>query len=83
MACWWSGAAVDLLSTPDVKLVSGSRSAGDMGTAVVSPSRNKAVFLASELPQLPSDRTYQLWIVGPGGGSPGLTTTPVLAISVV
>ncbi|MFJ8963261.1 anti-sigma factor domain-containing protein [Lentzea sp. NPDC102401] len=57
----------DLLNAPDAKLVSDSASAGGKGTVVVSPSRGKAVFLASGLPKLPSDRTYQLWMVGPDG----------------
>ncbi|GGN28803.1 hypothetical protein GCM10011609_85300 [Lentzea pudingi] len=57
----------DLLNAPDAKLVSDSASAGGKGTVVVSPSRGKAVFLSSGLPQLPSDRTYQLWMVGPDG----------------
>ena len=71
----------DLLSAPDAKLVSDSASAGGTGTVVVSPSRGKAVFLARGLPQLPSDRTYQLWMVGPDGPrSAGLLLDqPVLA----
>lgn len=57
----------DLLTAPDAKLLSDSGSAGGNGTVVVSSSRNKAVFLASGLPSLPADRTYQLWVVGPAG----------------
>ncbi|GAA1302099.1 anti-sigma factor [Saccharothrix xinjiangensis] len=57
----------DLLAAPDVKLVHGEVSGGGTGTAVVSPSRGAALFLARGLAELPEDRTYQLWVIGRGG----------------
>ncbi|MFD9701575.1 anti-sigma factor domain-containing protein [Lentzea sp. NPDC059081] len=61
------GQVSDLLNAPDAKLLNDAGSAGGHGTVVMSPSRNKAVFLADGLPSLPADRTYQLWVVEPGG----------------
>ncbi|WP_197288509.1 anti-sigma factor domain-containing protein [Nocardia sp. NRRL S-836] len=57
----------ELLSAPDAKLLNDAGSTGGSATVVMSPSRSKAVFLANGLPSLPSDRAYQLWVVGPGG----------------
>lgn len=61
------GQVSELLNAPDAKLLNDAGSSGGNGTVVMSPSRNKAVFIASGLPSLPADRTYQLWVVGPGG----------------
>ncbi|HEX7309449.1 anti-sigma factor [Lentzea sp.] len=61
------GQVSDLLNAPDAKLLNDAGSTGGRGTVVMSPSRNKAVFLADGLPALPSDRAYQLWVVEPGG----------------
>jgi anti-sigma-K factor RskA len=71
----------DLLSAPDATLLSDSGTGGGHGTVVMSPSRGKAAFLADGLPSLPADRTYQLWVVGPGGPRPAglLQDKPVVA----
>lgn len=75
----------ELLSAPDATLLSEPGSAGGNAAVVVSPSRGKAVFLAGGLPSLPADRTYQLWVVGPGGPRPAglLWDEPVVADGLV
>ncbi|GLY48957.1 anti-sigma factor [Lentzea sp. NBRC 102530] len=57
----------DLLSTPDAKLISGTAPNGATGTAVVSASRDEALFLAKNLPQPADGKTYQLWLIGADG----------------
>ncbi|MFD5831824.1 anti-sigma factor domain-containing protein [Lentzea sp. NPDC060358] len=57
----------DLLKAPDVQVRNETGSAGGEGTVVMSPSRDRAVFLAEDLPSLAPDRAYQLWVVGPDG----------------
>ncbi|RDI19314.1 anti-sigma factor [Lentzea flaviverrucosa] len=60
----------DLLSAPDAKVLSEPGAGGGKATVVISPSRSKAVFLASGLPSLSADRDYQLWVVGTGDPRP-------------
>jgi anti-sigma-K factor RskA len=57
----------DFLSTPDAKLINGRAPNGATGTAVVSVSRDEALFLAKDLPQAPDGHTYQLWRIGADG----------------
>ncbi|WP_394613329.1 anti-sigma factor domain-containing protein [Lentzea sp. JNUCC 0626] len=57
----------DLLSTPDAKLISGTAPNGATGTAVISVSRDEALFLAKNLPKPADGKTYQLWLLGSGG----------------
>ncbi|MCR3749654.1 anti-sigma factor [Lentzea californiensis] len=57
----------DFLSTPDAKLINGRAPNGATGTAVVSASRDEALFLAKDLPQAPDGHTYQLWLIGADG----------------
>ena len=57
----------DFLSTPDAKLIIGRAPNGATGTAVVSASRDEALFLAKDLPQAPDGHTYQLWLIGADG----------------
>jgi anti-sigma-K factor RskA len=67
----------DLLSTPDARLVSASGPNGSTGTAVVSAGRNELLFVSKDMPTPPSDRVYQLWLIGAGGPhSAGLLTPP-------
>ena len=76
----------ELLAAPDVKISSVS-SGEATGTVVSSEQRDEAVFLSSGLPAVPTDKTYQLWVIGPSGPtSAGLlavgesgSTTPALA----
>ncbi|WP_455355083.1 anti-sigma factor [Streptomyces sp. SYSU K217416] len=50
-----------VLAAPDARTTAGKLGDGATGTVVVSHSRDKAVFLASGLPQPPSGKVYQLW----------------------
>jgi anti-sigma-K factor RskA len=59
-------AVMSVLSAPDAKIASAT--VGDStGTAIVSHSRGKVAFMARGMPQLPGDRSYQLWLIGPSG----------------
>ncbi|MET9227500.1 anti-sigma factor [Lentzea sp. NPDC003310] len=53
----------DFLSTPDARLINGTAPNGASGTAVVSASRDEALFLAKNLPDAPDGHTYQLWLI--------------------
>ncbi|MGV9279828.1 anti-sigma factor [Streptomyces sp. NPDC003730] len=68
-----------VLAAPDAKSRS-SRLAGGTGTLVVSASRDRAVFMASNMAAPPRGKVYQLWfadrgrmrsagLMSPGGGS--------------
>ncbi|SES04994.1 anti-sigma factor [Lentzea albida] len=57
----------DFLSTPDAKLVNGTAPNGATGTAVVSASRDEALFLAKGLPDPGDDRAYQIWLIDSSG----------------
>jgi anti-sigma-K factor RskA len=62
---------LDLLTASDtlkVTLVSGSAHAVPEGSAFYHPHKG-LLFYASNLPALPADRTYQLWLV-PSAGNP-------------
>ncbi|MET9634319.1 anti-sigma factor [Lentzea sp. NPDC006480] len=56
-----------LVSSPGAATVSRSAEHGGTGTVVHAPGHHKIVFLAGGLPALPSDRSYQLWIVTDDG----------------
>ncbi|MEV6237466.1 anti-sigma factor [Lentzea sp. NPDC051838] len=59
-----------LISAPDAKTVSRKASNGGSGIAVFSAAQNKVLFLAADLPPLPPDRSYQLWVVDGVGPHP-------------
>ncbi|GAA2496780.1 anti-sigma factor [Streptomyces gobitricini] len=64
-----------VLSAPDARTVTGEVKGGARAAVVVSRSENSAVFLASDLPELPRDKTYQLWFDDGGKMRPaGLVT---------
>ncbi|MFD7663636.1 anti-sigma factor domain-containing protein [Streptomyces sp. NPDC059788] len=50
-----------VLTAPDSKVSSGRLKDGASGTVVVSRARDRAAFIASNLPDLPDARVYQLW----------------------
>ncbi|CAM5514108.1 Regulator of SigK OS=Streptomyces antimycoticus OX=68175 GN=SANT12839_073020 PE=4 SV=1 [Streptomyces antimycoticus] len=50
-----------VLAAPDARSRSGRITDGSTGTVVVSRGLNRAVFLASGLPEPPAGRIYQLW----------------------
>ncbi|MGW7055485.1 anti-sigma factor [Streptomyces sp. NPDC054887] len=56
-----SEALASVLAAPDAKLTTGKLTDGATGTVVVSRDRNRAVFLASGMPEPPSGKVYQLW----------------------
>ncbi|WP_407566260.1 anti-sigma factor domain-containing protein [Streptomyces sp. 184] len=65
-----------VLAAPDAKAASGRLGGDATGTVVVSRERDRAVFVAAGLPELPEGRVYQLWFADPdpdpdGGGAGG------------
>lgn len=60
-----------VLAAPDAKAASGRLSGDATGTVVVSRERDRAVFVAAGLPELPEDRVYQLWFADEGDGEGG------------
>jgi anti-sigma factor RsiW len=65
-----------VLTAPDAH-VSTAQAGGATGTVVHSPSQQSLVLLTASMPALPADRTYQAWLIGPGGPeSVGLITDP-------
>ncbi|PYC87649.1 anti-sigma factor [Streptomyces tateyamensis] len=65
-----------LLTAPDARTATGTVRGGAVGTVVWSSARGQAGFLASGLPALGADRTYQLWFndagtMRPAGLLPG------------
>ncbi|MFF3763223.1 anti-sigma factor domain-containing protein [Streptomyces sp. NPDC001922] len=55
-----------VLAAPDARATGGKLKDGASATVVVSRSQNKAAFLASGLPPLPSGKVYQLWFADGG-----------------
>lgn len=65
----------EVLSAADAKLVSGGDDVS--GAVVFSSDEGKLAFVPRQVPEPPSDKTYQLWLVGPEGArSAGLMTDP-------
>ncbi len=64
-----------VLTAPDAKSVD----LGGEGTmrVVYSPTLDRSVVVADGLADLPSDRTYALWFIGPGGARGGRTVPHV------
>ncbi|GAA2663819.1 anti-sigma factor [Streptomyces aculeolatus] len=60
-----------VLAAPDAKAASGRLSGDATGTVVVSRERDRAVFVAAGLPELPEGRVYQLWFADEGDGAGG------------
>ncbi|MGH3435581.1 MAG: anti-sigma factor [Sciscionella sp.] len=56
-----------VLGAGDATTTNGTGAHGGAGTAVLSPSHHEVVMMFSKLPPLASDRTYQVWQLGPGG----------------
>jgi len=54
-----------VLSQPDARAVRGPVSGGGQATVVMSPSADAAVVVLRDLPALPADRTWQLWMIDP------------------
>ena len=69
-----------VLGAPDAKSRSGRFADGASGTVVVSADRDRAAFIAADLPEPPRGKVYQLWfnddgsmraagLIGPGQGT--------------
>ena len=78
-----------VLAAVDARRLSGKVASGGRGIVVVSRKKGAAVVVASGVSTLPSDRTYQLWLIGASGArSAGLlpltssTSEPVLVTGV-
>ncbi|WP_214103137.1 anti-sigma factor [Acrocarpospora catenulata] len=55
-----------LLAAPDVVVRRVPLTGGGSATVVASAGQGRLLF-ASDLPALPAGRTYQMWLIGPGG----------------
>jgi hypothetical protein len=55
-----------VLTAPDAEITTASSDSGPRGTVVVSREQGQLVFLPSGLPEVAEDRTYQVWLLGPG-----------------
>ncbi|QFU87976.1 anti-sigma factor domain-containing protein [Amycolatopsis sp. YIM 10] len=63
----------ELLASPDVVT---AHDPGGHGTVVMSPSLDKAVFMASNLPAPSPDREYQVWLMHDDGGVRSMGLVP-------
>ena len=54
-----------VLSQPDAKTVRGPVNGGGQATVVSSQGADAAVVVLRDLPQLPADKTWQLWMIDP------------------
>ncbi len=52
-----------VLAQPDARTVRGSLNGGGQATMVASTSEDAAIVVLRGLPELPSNRTYQLWLI--------------------
>jgi len=59
-----------VLSAPDAVMRSAPVSTGGMAIVVASRHEHMGVFIAHGLPPLPRARSYELWLMGPGGDRP-------------
>jgi anti-sigma-K factor RskA len=59
-----------VLAAPDARTVRARVRSGGTGTVVISRARGRLVFTSSGLPELPSSRAYELWLMGPDGPRP-------------
>ena len=54
-----------VLAQPDARTVHGPVNGGGQATVVASASADAAVVVLRDLPKLPGDRTWQLWMIDP------------------
>ncbi|MGW0546806.1 anti-sigma factor [Streptomyces altiplanensis] len=74
-----SEALAAVLAAPDAKVTTGRIADGVTGTVVVSRERDKAVFLASGMPEPPRGKVYQLWFDDGAMRSAGLMDRSALS----
>jgi anti-sigma factor RsiW len=77
-------AIVAMLKAPDATITRGTGSSGVTAVAVRSQTQHRVAVLITDLPPVPADRTYQLWLIDPSGAvsaallPPGSTSPPVI-----
>lgn len=54
-----------VLAQPDARTVHGTVQGGGQATVVVSTKADKSVVVLRDLPKLPANRTWQLWMIDP------------------
>jgi len=66
-----------LLAESDAQTVRGNLKSGGQATVVMSPAKDRAIVLLHNLPKLPADKTYQVWLMDKSRDmhSVGLATT--------
>ena len=82
-----NAAIAAVLSAPDAQLTTEATSAGGTATVVASVHAGAMVFTSAGLRDLPPQKVYEVWFLGPGNArkaglvppSTGDTTAPVLA----
>jgi anti-sigma-K factor RskA len=55
-----------VLAQPDARTVHGAVQGGGQATVVLSAQADKSVVVLRDLPKLPADRTWQLWMIDQG-----------------
>jgi anti-sigma-K factor RskA len=71
------GVMTSVLTAPDATMMSARIATGGTATIVMSERYRALVFAATGLPALPRTRSYELWLMGPGGDRPaGMLPTP-------
>lgn len=65
-----------VMAAPDARTVTAPVRPAGSGTVVASHSLGKAVIVMSGLPLISSDRTYELWLMGPRPPRPAGTLRP-------
>lgn len=61
-----------MLNAPDARVINHTAESGGTATAAVSYTRDKALVIASGLPDPPADHVYQAWVMEPEPRSAGL-----------
>jgi Anti-sigma-K factor rskA/Putative zinc-finger len=65
-----SHAIAAVLGAPDVTMMTAEVRSGGSATVVMSHRDRALVFTAADLPALPGPKSYELWLMGPGGPRP-------------
>jgi hypothetical protein len=63
-------AVTEVLNAPDAVMLTARVKGGGTATLVMSHRDRALVFTTAGLPPLPTDRCYQLWLMGPAGDRP-------------
>ncbi|WP_328997686.1 anti-sigma factor [Kribbella sp. NBC_00709] len=71
-----------VLAQPDARTVHGTVEGGGQATVVLSTKADKSVVVLRDLPKLPANHTWQLWMMDPSNKaiSLGLTTTDITQV---